>query len=99
MAQATCLEFQVKADLAGAMVEAPLFSLHEQHGRPGTTEIRRDPPVLDLRDNADAADEAQLFEKKINSEKEVQTARAILLAPDADFVAIREEIAFARQRD
>lgn len=48
---------------------------------------------------ADAAREAQLFEKKINPEKDVQTARATLAAAEADFVAIREEIAFTRQKD
>jgi cobalt-zinc-cadmium efflux system membrane fusion protein len=48
---------------------------------------------------ADAAREAQLFEKKINSEKDVQTAWATLAAAGADFLAIREEIALASQKD
>lgn len=47
----------------------------------------------------DAAREAQLFEKKINPEKDVQTAQATLAAAEADFLAIREEIAFVRQKD
>ncbi|MDX2199472.1 MAG: efflux RND transporter periplasmic adaptor subunit [Phycisphaerae bacterium] len=48
---------------------------------------------------ADAAREAQLFETKINAEKDVQMARATLAAAEADFLAIREEIAFTRQKD
>lgn len=48
---------------------------------------------------ADAAREAQLFEKKINPEKDVQAARATLAAAEGDFLAIREEIAFTRQKD
>lgn len=47
----------------------------------------------------DAARESQLFEKKINPEKDVQTAQATLAAAEADFLAIREEIAFTRQKD
>lgn len=47
----------------------------------------------------DAAREAQLFEKKINPEKDVQSARASLAAAEADFAAIREEIAFTREKD
>lgn len=48
---------------------------------------------------AEAAREAQLFEANANAEKDVQIARATLSAAEADFVAIREEIAFSRQKD
>lgn len=48
---------------------------------------------------ADATREAQLYETKINAEKDVQMARATLAATEADFLAIREEIAFARKKD
>lgn len=47
----------------------------------------------------DAARETQLFETRINAERDVQTARATLAAAEADFLAIREEIAFSRQKD
>lgn len=47
----------------------------------------------------DAARETQLYETKINAERDVQMARATLAAAEADFLAIREEIAFTRQKD
>jgi cobalt-zinc-cadmium efflux system membrane fusion protein len=48
---------------------------------------------------AEAARQAQLFEKRISAEKDVQAAEAGLAAAEAEFLAIREEIAFARQRE
>jgi cobalt-zinc-cadmium efflux system membrane fusion protein len=43
--------------------------------------------------------QSQLFEKRIGAEKELQAAQASLAATEADFLAIREEIAFALRRD
>ncbi len=48
---------------------------------------------------AEAARELQLLERNVGSERRHQTAQSVLAAAEADFVAIREEIAFNSQRD
>ncbi len=48
---------------------------------------------------SEAAREAQLFDKKISSDRDFQTAQSSLAAAEADFLASREEIAFNSQRE
>ena len=48
---------------------------------------------------AEAAREAKLLEKKISSERDYETAQSKLAAAEATFLAIREEIAFASERE
>lgn len=48
---------------------------------------------------AEAVRVERLFEQRVSSEKELQTARAELAAAEAEFLAIREEVAFASERD
>lgn len=48
---------------------------------------------------AQAARKARLFDKKISSESDFETAQAAWAAAEADFLAIREEIAFRSERD
>lgn len=48
---------------------------------------------------SEAARQATLLEKNINSERDYQAAQSALAAAEADFVAIKEEIAFSVERD
>lgn len=48
---------------------------------------------------SEAARQATLMQKKLNSEREYQAARSAQAAAEAGFVAAREEIAFTAERD
>ncbi len=48
---------------------------------------------------SEAARQATLLEKELNSERDYQAAQSALAAAEADFVAIREEIAFNVERE
>ena len=48
---------------------------------------------------AEAARETRLLEKKVGSERELQAAQSAQSAAEADFLAMREEIAFQSERD
>lgn len=100
--RAQALSASIERLLASATSAATPAEIHERlEGVPvGEAKARllRAHASLQLA-RAEAAREAQLFEKKISAEKDLQAARATLAAAEADFLAQREELAYARERD
>jgi cobalt-zinc-cadmium efflux system membrane fusion protein len=73
----------------GALAESPV-------GEAKSKLLRAHAALLLAR--SEAAREATLLEKKLNSERDYQAAHGALAAAEADFVAIKEEIAFNIER-
>jgi multidrug efflux pump subunit AcrA (membrane-fusion protein) len=77
-------------EVRGALAESPV-------GEAKAKLLRAHAGLLLAR--SEAAREATLQEKKLNSERVYQAAKSAMAAAEADFVAIREEIAFNIDRE
>ncbi len=77
-------------EVRGALAESPV-------GEAKAKLLRAHAALLLAR--SEAAREATLQEKKLNSERDYQAAQSAMAAAEADFVAIREETTFKAERE